>query len=132
MIGLLDVGCTSTVKPHACRRFCRNPTWSSMPSPVRLTEAMRTESRRVRTSAGAASSSARSAMGPCGGLVTGLAESMEYILTPAVIVYFIGTYFTAIFETPEAWQPLWWAAGYAIFLALNLLGVELSFRISVI
>ena len=81
---------------------------------------------------GAAYSFARSAMGPWGGMVTGLAESIEYILTPAVIVYFIGTYFTAIFETPEAWQPLWWAAGYAIFLALNLLGVELSFRISVI
>jgi ethanolamine permease len=51
---------------------------------------------------GAAYSFARSAMGPWGGMVTGLAESIEYILTPAVIVYFIGTYMTAIFETPAA------------------------------
>src|SRR5207237_9319167 len=81
---------------------------------------------------GAAYSFARSAMGPWGGMVTGLAESIEYILTPAVIVYFIGTYLSAIFDTPEAYQPVWWAAAYAIFLALNLLGVELSFRVSVI
>jgi ethanolamine permease len=81
---------------------------------------------------GAAYSFARSAMGPWGGMVTGLAESIEYILTPAVIVFFIGTYMTAIFETPAEWQPFWWAASYALFLALNLLGVELSFRVSVI
>lgn len=56
---------------------------------------------------GAAYSFARSAMGPWGGMVTGLAESIEYILTPAVIVFFIGSYFTAIFETPDEMQPLW-------------------------
>ncbi len=81
---------------------------------------------------GAAYSFARSAMGPWGGMVTGLAESIEYILTPAVIVYFIGSYMTAIFETPPAYQPAWWAASYALFLLLNLRGVELSFRVSVI
>ena len=81
---------------------------------------------------GAAYSFARSAMGPWGGMVTGLAESIEYILTPAVIVYFIGTYMTAIFETSPALQPIWWAASYAVFLLLNLRGVELSFRVSVI
>src|SRR2546423_15478584 len=51
MIGWLAVLCTSTAKPHDCRRFCRKATWSEIPSPVRLTEAMRTESRSVRTSA---------------------------------------------------------------------------------
>jgi len=81
---------------------------------------------------GAAYSFARSAMGPWGGMFTGLAESIEYILTPAVIVFFIGSYMTAIFETPPEWQPAWWAASYVVFLALNLLGVELSFRVSVI
>jgi ethanolamine permease len=81
---------------------------------------------------GAAYSFARSAMGPWGGMFTGLAESIEYILTPAVIVYFIGSYMGAIFETPPEWQPLWWAFSYVVFLLLNLLGVELSFRVSVI
>jgi ethanolamine permease len=81
---------------------------------------------------GAAYSFARSAMGPWGGMVTGLAESIEYILTPAVIVFFIGSYMSAIFETGPQYQPLWWAASYVVFLLLNLLGVELSFRVSVI
>jgi len=81
---------------------------------------------------GAAYSFARSAMGPWGGMFTGLAESIEYILTPAVIVFFIGSYMSAIFETPDAYQPVWWAASYLLFLALNLWGVELSFRVSVI
>ena len=80
---------------------------------------------------GAAYSFARSAMGPWGGMFTGLAESIEYILTPAVIVFFIGSYMSAIFGTPPEYQPLWWAFSYAVFLALNLLGVELSFRVSV-
>ena len=35
---------------------------------------------------GGAYSFARTAMGPWGGYITGLAENMEYILTPAVIV----------------------------------------------
>jgi ethanolamine permease len=81
---------------------------------------------------GAAYSFARSAMGPWGGMVTGLAESIEYILTPAVIVYFIGTYMSAIFETPQGYQPIWWAGSYAVFLLLNLRGVEVSFRVSVV
>lgn len=81
---------------------------------------------------GAAYSFARSAMGPWGGMFTGLAESIEYILTPAVIVFFIGSYMGSIFETPPEWQPAWWFFSYIVFLLLNLLGVELSFRVSVI
>jgi ethanolamine permease len=81
---------------------------------------------------GAAYSFARSAIGPWGGIVTGLAESIEYILTPAVIVFFIGTYLSKIFDTPTEAQPLWWAGAYAVFLLLNLRGVELSFRVSVL
>ena len=80
---------------------------------------------------GAAYSFARSAMGPWGGMFTGLAESIEYILTPAVIVFFIGSYLGAIFETGPELQPVWWFASYIVFLALNLWGVELSFRVSV-
>jgi ethanolamine permease len=81
---------------------------------------------------GAAYSFARSAMGPWGGMFTGLAESIEYILTPAVIVFFIGSYLGAIFETGPQFQPVWWLGSYIVFLLLNLLGVELSFRVSVI
>lgn len=81
---------------------------------------------------GGAYSFARSSMGPWGGYVTGLAENMEYVLTPAVIVVGIGGYLGAIFGTPDAYAPLWWLVSYAAFVGLNIWGVELSFRFSVV
>ena len=81
---------------------------------------------------GGAYSFARSAMGPWGGYVTGLAENMEYILTPAVIVVGIGGYLGAIFGTPDAWAPLWWLGAYVVFVGLNVSGVETSFRFTVL
>src|SRR4051794_20291258 len=81
--------------------------------------------------AGGAYSFARTAMGPWGGYVTGLAENMEYILTPATLVVGIGGYLGAIFGTSRSAEPLWWLATYAVFVALNVGGVELSFRFSV-
>jgi len=79
---------------------------------------------------GGAYSFARTAFGPWGGFVTGVAENVEYVLTPAVIVYFIGAYLTAIFGTPPGWQPLFWIAGYIIFVTANARGVELSFMVT--
>ena len=81
---------------------------------------------------GAAYSFARSAMGPWGGYLTGVAENIEYVITPAVIVFFIGSYMSGIFPSTAEYQWVWWIVGYVIFLGLNLLGVELSFKVSVI
>ena len=81
---------------------------------------------------GGAYSFARTAFGPWGGFITGVAENIEYVLTPAVIVFFIGTYLTAIFETPAAFEPVWWILGYMVFVRLNTRGVELSFTVTVI
>ena len=81
---------------------------------------------------GGAYSFARTAFGPWGGFITGVAENIEYVLTPAVIVYFIGTYLTAIFETPASFQPLWWIFGYIVFVGANARGVELSFLVTAI
>jgi len=81
---------------------------------------------------GGAYSFARSAMGPWGAYITGLAENMEYILTPAVIVVGIGGYLGAIFGTPESVEPLWWLAAYAAFVGLNVAGVETTFRFTVL
>ena len=81
---------------------------------------------------GGAYSFARTAFGPWAGFITGVAENVEYVLTPAVIVYFIGAYLTAIFGTPPAWQPAWWLLGYIVFVALNARGVELSFTVTTI
>jgi ethanolamine permease len=80
---------------------------------------------------GGAYSFARSSMGPWGAYVTGLAENMEYILTPAVIVVGIGGYLGAIFGTPDAYAPLWWLVAYVVFVGLNVAGVEITFRFTV-
>ncbi|MGH6720067.1 MAG: ethanolamine permease [Alphaproteobacteria bacterium] len=83
---------------------------------------------------GGAYSFARTAMGPWGGFITGLAENMEYVVTPAVVVVAIGSYMSAIsqslfgFDLP-LW--LWWAIFYAIFVGLNIVGVEASFKFTV-
>jgi ethanolamine permease len=81
---------------------------------------------------GAAYSFARTAMGPWGGFLTGLCENVEYVVTPAVVVFFIGSYLTGIFETGAAFQPIWWILGYILFVGLNVAGVALSFRVTLI
>ena len=81
---------------------------------------------------GGAYSFARTAMGPWGAYLTGLAENMEYVLTPAVIVVAIGSYLGAIFETPAWAEPVWWAVAYSAFVGLNVYGVEVSFRFTVL
>ncbi|MBS1874366.1 MAG: amino acid permease [Acidobacteria bacterium] len=81
--------------------------------------------------AGGAYSFARTAMGPMAGYVTGLAENMEYIFTPATIVVGAGGYLGAIFGTPAQFAPLWWLACYVVFVGLNIHGVELSFQVCV-
>jgi ethanolamine permease len=84
---------------------------------------------------GGAYSFARSAMGPWGGFSTGVAETIEYVITPAVIVVGIGGYMDSIANDLiglNLSQPVWWAIFYAIFVGLNFIGVEASFRFAVI
>jgi ethanolamine permease len=83
---------------------------------------------------GGAYSFGRTAMGPWGGFITGVAESIEYILTPAVIVVGIGGYVGSIVETTFGLSlpaPVWWALFYAVFVGINIAGVELTFRLTV-
>jgi ethanolamine permease len=82
--------------------------------------------------AGGAYSFARTSMGTWGGYITGLAENMEYVLTPAVIVVGIGGYLGSIAGVSSDWDPLWWALCYAVFVALNIWGVEMTFQVSVV
>ncbi|NYF18386.1 ethanolamine permease [Microbacterium sp. AK009] len=84
---------------------------------------------------GGAYSFARSAMGPWGGLVTGLAETIEYVATTAVIVYFSASYADAITSellglSLPAW--VWWLVLYVLFIALNSAGAAISFRFAII
>jgi len=84
---------------------------------------------------GGAYSFARKAMGPWGGFITGLAETIEYVATTAVIVYFSAGYADQVtgdllgFHLPM-W--LWWAILYVAFIALNSAGSHVSFRFAII
>ena len=80
---------------------------------------------------GAAYSFARTAMGPWGGFITGLCENVEYVVTPAVIAFFIGSYVGGIVggDIPPY---VWWVVTYIAFLVLNIFGVALSFRVTLI
>jgi ethanolamine permease len=84
---------------------------------------------------GGAYSFGRSAMGPWGGFITGLAENLEYVVTPAVVVVAIGAYMDAIvidlFDV-DVPQQVWWLAAYAIFVGLNIFGIEATMRFTVI
>ncbi len=81
---------------------------------------------------GAAYSFGRTAMGPWGGFITGLCENVEYVLTPAVVVTFITAYVNTIFGFDAAYSPIVWVVFYLIFLGLNVFGVALSFRVTMI
>jgi ethanolamine permease len=83
---------------------------------------------------GGAYSFGRSAMGPWGGFTTGVAETIEYVITPAVIVVGIGSYMSTIADDLLGFDladPIWWAIFYVIFVGLNFIGVETSFRFTV-
>jgi len=88
---------------------------------------------------GGAYSFARSAMGPWGGFLTGLAENMEYVITPAVVVGAIGLLMQAIVVdlfnvVGDPWwnsEPVWWLLFYAVFVWVNIIGIEATMRFTV-
>ena len=84
---------------------------------------------------GGAYSFARAALGPWGGFVTGLAETIEYVATTAVIVYFSASYADGITSellgiSLPAW--VWWAILYTVFIGLNAAGAAISFTFAIV
>lgn len=89
---------------------------------------------------GGAYSFARAAMGPWGGFITGLAETIEYVMTTAVVIYFSAQYADAIVKQLSggfslvdagfAW--VWWLALYAVFVLVNSAGAHVSFRFAIV
>jgi ethanolamine permease len=92
---------------------------------------------------GGAYSFSRAALGPWGGFITGLAESIEYIVTTAVVVLFSADYvdeilkdlfgFSLAGDKTHPWLMwIWWIVLYAIFIGLNSLGAQTSFRFALV
>ncbi len=84
---------------------------------------------------GGAYSFARAAMGPWGGFITGLAESIEYVVTTAVVVYFAAQYANGALLAFFGFQtPRWvmWVILYVAFVAVNALGAAIGFRLAIV
>ncbi len=88
---------------------------------------------------GGAYSFARAAMGPWGGFVTGLAETIEYVMTTAVVIYFSAQYADSIMKELTGFSLLtanlawvWWVVLYAAFVLLNAAGAEASFKFAIV
>lgn len=90
---------------------------------------------------GGAYSFARKAMGPWGGFITGLAETIEYVATTAVVVFFSAAYLNGVTSellgvdlsadgSNMMW--VWYVVLYSVFILLNSLGSHISFRFSII
>lgn len=80
--------------------------------------------------AGGFYSFARNAFGPWGGMIVGISDTIEYVLTPAVIVFFIGGFMNTLLPAVPLW--VWWAGFYAVFTLINIRGVEITFRVGLI
>src|SRR5258708_3922929 len=69
----------------------------------------------------------RSAFGPLGGVICGVRGTIEYVLSPAVIVVGVGEYLKDLL--PCVPVVLWWLTAYTLFVAVNIRGVALSLRV---
>ena len=88
---------------------------------------------------GGAYSFSRAAMGPWGGFITGLAETIEYVFTTGVIVLFSASYLNSIVATlagfdlaAAGFSWVWWIVLYAIFITLNAAGASISFKFAIV
>lgn len=72
----------------------------------------------------------RNAFGPTLGFINGVADIIEYVITPAVIVISIAAYMQTLF--PAVPLAVWWVLFYAIFIGINILGTSLTLRVGMI
>jgi ethanolamine permease len=70
----------------------------------------------------------RAAFGKDRAFLNGVSDTIEYVTTPAVIVSGIAGYMKALLPGPHDW--VWWIVFYGFFVAINILGAEMSFGVS--
>ncbi|GAB4445982.1 MAG: amino acid permease [Chloroflexi bacterium OHK40] len=72
----------------------------------------------------------RNAFGPTLGFVNGVADIIEYVVTPAVIIISIAAYMQTIFaDVPLA---VWWIVYYVLFVGINVMGTHLTLRVGLV
>ena len=79
--------------------------------------------------AGGSYSFTRNAFGPFGGFINGITDACEFVLTPAVVVFFIGGYLNTLEPLKDVPVPIWWVVFYAVFVLINIIGVEVTLKL---
>ena len=80
----------------------------------------------------------RNAFGPLGGFICGLTDTIEYVLTPAVVVTAISGYLTLLlYEGSGEQAPFWvilsiWIGAYLFFVGINIRGASLTLRMGLV
>lgn len=78
--------------------------------------------------AGGSYSFTRNAFGPLGGFINGITDACEFVLTPAVVVFFIGSYLNSLEPLKDIPVPVWWVLFYVVFVGINIIGVEITLK----
>jgi ethanolamine permease len=71
----------------------------------------------------------RGTFGPGTAFLNSTTDMVEYVVTPAVIVAGISAYADVIVDLPN-W--IWWLGFYAVFVAINVWGTELTFKVALV
>ncbi|OWZ13367.1 Amino acid/polyamine transporter [Phytophthora megakarya] len=69
------------------------------------------------------------AIGPRAAFFAGLAETLKVVITCAVIVTGISSYLNQLLSLSSEYGPIWWAIFYVMFVSLNIVGIEMTFRV---
>jgi ethanolamine permease len=72
----------------------------------------------------------RNAFGPWGGFIVGVTDTIEYVITPAVIVVGIGGYMNTLIPAVPVY--VWWVVAYALFVGINIKGVEITLKVGMV
>ncbi len=72
----------------------------------------------------------RSAFGPWMGYLVGVTDTIEYVITPAVIVAGIGGYLHSLFPSVPIY--VWWVLSYLVFVGINIKGVEITLNVGLV
>ncbi|GMF26207.1 unnamed protein product [Phytophthora lilii] len=68
-------------------------------------------------------------IGKTAAFFAGIAECLKVVVTTGVAATGIGSYFAEIIGVSSDFGPIWWIVCYVVFVTLNVMGVEMTFRV---
>lgn len=71
-------------------------------------------------------------IGPRAAFFAGVAETIKIVVTVGTSFYMIFLYLDALFGLDADYSPLWWILFAGLFIGLNVLGIQVMFRVQVV